>query len=125
MGASVSSSEILTLAYLSLITEVNRINSFVIYLAIAGPNVFPLAVSPLIGLRLRGKDEHVGRYETQRLISKVKGSGQLVTSEVRSMTQMSGFGFLVNNLPKNDLRAKSIAPLCLSCQTASNDTICV
>ena len=34
-----------------------------------------------------------GRYETQRLMLKFKVSGQPVTSQVRSMTQMLGFVF--------------------------------
>ena len=47
----------------------------------------PIAVWPLIELKLREKkNERVGRYETQRLIPKFKVSGQLVTSQVRSMT---------------------------------------
>ena len=53
----------------------------------------PLAVWPLVELEIRGKDKRVGRYETQRLIPKFKVSGQSVTSQVRSMTQMSGLGF--------------------------------
>ena len=36
----------------------------------------PLAVSPL-------ENEHVDRYDTQRLVPKLKVSGQLVTSPVR------------------------------------------
>ena len=40
----------------------------------------PLAVWPLIELELSGKNERVGRYETQRLIPKFKVSDQPVTS---------------------------------------------
>ena len=54
-----------------------------IVLTLAGPIVFSFAE----------KNEPVGSYETQRLIPKFKVSGQLVTSQVRSMTQISGFGF--------------------------------
>ena len=39
------------------------------------------------------KSECVGRYETQRLAPNFKVLGQPVTSEVRSMTQKSGFCF--------------------------------
>ena len=53
----------------------------------------PLAVWPLIELELRRNNERAGRYEMQRLILKFKVSGQPVTSQVRSMIQMSGFGF--------------------------------
>ena len=53
----------------------------------------PLTVWPLIELELRGKSKRAGRYETQQLIPKFKVSGQLVTSQVRSMTPMLGFGF--------------------------------
>ena len=44
----------------------------------------PLAVSPLVELARRGKNERVRRYETQRLVPDFKVLGQPVTSEVRS-----------------------------------------
>ena len=44
----------------------------------------PLAVSPLIELELRGKNERVARRETKRLIYKLKVP---VTSEVRSSVE--------------------------------------
>ena len=47
----------------------------------------PLAVSPLIELELRGKNERVARRETKRLIYKLKVLGQPVTSEVRSIAE--------------------------------------
>ena len=47
----------------------------------------PLAVSPMIELELRGKNERVGRRETKRLIYKLKVLGQPVTSEVRSSAE--------------------------------------
>ena len=47
----------------------------------------PLAVSPLIELELRGKNERVARRETKRLIYKLKVLGQPVTSEVRSSAE--------------------------------------
>ena len=47
----------------------------------------PLAVSPLIELELRGKNERVARRETKILIYKLKVLGQLVTSEVRSSAE--------------------------------------
>ena len=50
----------------------------------------------LIELELcKKKKQHVSHYETQRLISKFKTSGQLVTSEVRSRTKKSGFRFWI------------------------------
>ena len=57
----------------------------------SGWYTIPLA---LIELELREKKtERVGRYETRRLVPKFKVSGQPVISELRSMTQKSGFGF--------------------------------
>ena len=47
----------------------------------------PLAVSSLIELELRGKNERVARRETKRLIYKLKVLGQPVTSEVRSSAE--------------------------------------
>ena len=47
----------------------------------------PLAVSPLIELELRGKNERVARRETKRLIYKLKVLGQPVTSEVMSSAE--------------------------------------
>ena len=46
-----------------------------------------LAVSPLIELELRAKNEHVARRETKRLIYKLKVLGQPVISEVRSSAE--------------------------------------
>ena len=46
-----------------------------------------LAVSPLIGLELCGKNERVARRETKRLIYELKVLGQPVTSEVRSSAE--------------------------------------
>ena len=46
-----------------------------------------LAVSPLIELELRGKNERVARRKTKRLIYKLKVLGQPVTSEVRSSAE--------------------------------------
>ena len=48
----------------------------------------PLAVSPLIELGLRGKNERVARRETKRLIYKLKVLGQPVTSKVRSSAEI-------------------------------------
>ena len=52
-----------------------------------GVGTTPLAVSPLIELELRRKNEHVARRETKRLIYKLKVLGQPVTSEVRSSAE--------------------------------------
>ena len=49
----------------------------------------PRAVSLLIELELRGKNERVARRETKRLVNKLKVLGQSVTSEVRSSAEMS------------------------------------
>ena len=63
-----------------------RTYRFSSYAPAEGVGTTPLAVWPLIELELWGKNERVGRYETQRLIPKFKASGQPVTSQVRSMT---------------------------------------
>ena len=52
-----------------------------------GVGTTPLAVSPLIELELRGKNERVARRETKILIYKLKVLGQPVTSEVRSSAE--------------------------------------
>ena len=46
----------------------------------------PLAISLLIELELRDKNERVQRVETKRLASLFNVLGHLVTSELRSMT---------------------------------------
>ena len=51
-----------------------------------GVGATPLAVWPLIELELRGKNERVRRYETQRLTPEFKVSGKPMTSQVRSVT---------------------------------------
>ena len=48
-----------------------------------GGGTTPLAVSPLIELELRGKNERVARREMKRLMYKLKVLGQPVTSVVR------------------------------------------
>ena len=53
----------------------------------------PLAVSPLVELARRGKNERVRRYETQRLVPDFKVLGQPVTSEVRSSAPRYGSVF--------------------------------
>ena len=52
-----------------------------------GGSTTPLAVSPLIELELRGKNEYVAHRETKRLIYKLKVLGQPGTSEVRSSAE--------------------------------------
>ena len=47
----------------------------------------PLAVSPLIELELRGKNERVARHETKKLVYKLKVLGKQMTSEVRSSAE--------------------------------------
>ena len=51
-----------------------------------GVGTTPLAISFLIELERRGKNERVGRDERKRMVPKFKVLGQPVTSEVRSMT---------------------------------------
>ena len=55
-----------------------------------GVGTTPLAISPLVELERRGKNERVARHETQRLVPRNKVKGQPVTSEVRSMTSRHG-----------------------------------
>ena len=55
---------------------------------LGGVGTTPLAVSPLIELELRRKNERVARRETKRLIYKLKVLGQPVTSEVRSSAEI-------------------------------------
>ena len=47
----------------------------------------PLAVSPLIELELRGKNERVARDERKPMIPNFKVLGHWLTFQVRSMTQ--------------------------------------
>ena len=58
-----------------------------------GAGTTPLAVSPLVELARRGKNERVRRYETQRLVPDFKVLGQPVTSEVRSSAPRYGSVF--------------------------------
>ena len=50
----------------------------------------PLAVSPLIELEFRGKNERVARDERKPMIPNFKVLGHRLTLQVRSMTQKSG-----------------------------------
>ena len=49
--------------------------------------VRPRAVSPLIELELRGKDERVACRESERIVYKLKVLDHPVTSEVRSSAE--------------------------------------
>ena len=49
--------------------------------------VRPRAVSPLLELELRGKNERVVCRETERMVYKLKVLGHPVTAEVRSSTE--------------------------------------
>ena len=51
----------------------------------------PLAISPLIELQLRDKNQRVQRVETERLAYLFNILGHLVTSELRSMTPNAVF----------------------------------
>ena len=53
-----------------------------------------------IELKFRSKDERVSRYETQQWVAKFKVSGLTMTSGVRSVIQMSGFGSRLETLLK-------------------------
>ena len=68
----------------------------------------PLAVLPLFELELRGRNEHVGRCETQRLVHKFKVPDQPVTSEVRQRPRgrASKFGFWLIIPPKEAAEPK-------------------
>ena len=72
----------------------------------------PLAVSPLIELELRGKNEHVARRETKRLIYKLKVLGQPVTSEVRSSAEKWRKPVIADNFSSDGARAKFQRPAC-------------
>ena len=50
----------------------------------------PLAVSPLIELELRGKNDRVARDERKPIIPNFKVLGHRLTFQVRSLTQKSG-----------------------------------
>ena len=72
----------------------------------------PLAVSPLIELELRGKNERVVRRETKRLIYKLKVLGQPVTSEVRSSAEKWRKPVIADNFASDGARAKFQRPAC-------------
>ena len=72
----------------------------------------PLAVSPLIELELRGKNERVARRETKRLIYKLKVLGQPVTSEVRSSVEKWRKPVIADNFASDGARAKFQRPAC-------------
>ena len=74
--------------------------------------------------RARWNNGRVGCYETQRLIPKFKLSGQLVTSQVRSSTQISGSGFS-EILLEMWSQSKHVAPSYLASQTVSYDILFV
>ena len=52
-----------------------------------GGGVVTRAFSPLIELKLHGKNERVARHETKRFVYKLKVLGQLVTFEVGSSAE--------------------------------------
>ena len=72
----------------------------------------PLGVSPLIELELCGKNEHVARRETKRLIYKLKVLGQPVTSEVRSSAEKWRKPVIADNFASDGARAKFQRPAC-------------
>ena len=72
----------------------------------------PLAVSPLIELELRGKNERVARRETKRLIYTLKVLGQPVTSEVRPSAEKWRKPEIADNFASDGARAKFQRPAC-------------
>ena len=77
-----------------------------------GVGTTPLAVSRLIELGLRGKNERVARRETKRLIYKLKALGQPVTSEVRSSAEKWRKPVIADNFASDGARAKFQRPAC-------------
>ena len=77
-----------------------------------GVGTTPLAVSPLIELELRGKNERVARRETKRLICKLKVLGQSVTSEVGSSAEKWRKPVITDNFASDGARAKFQRPAC-------------
>ena len=73
----------------------------------------PLAVSPLIELELRGKNERVARRETKRLIYKLKVLGQPVTSEVSSSAEKWRQPVIADKFASYGARAKFQRPAVL------------
>ena len=74
-----------------------------------------LAVSPLIKLELRGKNERVARRETKRLIYKLKVLGQPVTYEVKVVPKSAEKRrkpVIADNFASDGARAKSQRPAC-------------
>ena len=75
-------------------------------------------------LEPRGKNERVRRYETQRLVSDFKVSGQPVTSEVRS-SELGADSFFINNFAKKCRRAAILVSSCSPHSGASNGILFV
>ena len=69
---------------------------------------------PLIELALREKNELVARYETKRLVYKLKVLGQPVTSGVRSSAERSRKAVIADNFASDRARAKFRRPACFS-----------
>ena len=88
-----------------------------------GVGTISLAVSPLMKLERRGKSKRVRRYETQRLVSDFKVSGQPMPSEVRASDQEQGFSF--HNFAKHGQRAAILASSCSPRSGASNGILFV
>ena len=72
----------------------------------------PLAISLLIELELRGKNEHVTRRETKRFIYKLKVLAEPVTSEVRSSAEKRRKPVIDDNFASDGARAKFQRPAC-------------
>ena len=74
----------------------------------------PRAVSPLIELELRGKNERVARHQAKQLVYKLKVLGHPVTSEVRSSAEKSRKPVIADNFASDGARAKFQRPACSS-----------
>ena len=77
-----------------------------------GGGTTPLAVSPLIELELRGKNERVPRHKMKRLIYKLKVLDQPVTSEIRSSAEKWRKHVIPDNFASDGARAKFQRPAC-------------
>ena len=82
----------------------------------------PLAVSPLIELELRGKNERVARRETKRLIYKLEVLGQPVVFKVRSSTERCRKPVIADNFAYVGATAKVQRPAC-SLRRVEHDTM--
>ena len=72
----------------------------------------PLAVSPLIELELRERNERVARHELKKLIYKLNVLDQPVTSDVRSSAEKWRKSVITDNFASDGARTKFQHPAC-------------